>query len=34
MKVTKEEFMGGLDCDYQSTEECNLEYIMEVRQYL
>lgn len=34
MKMTKEEFMGGLDYDYQCTEECSLEDIMEVRRYL
>lgn len=34
MKMTKEEFMGGLDYDYLCTEECRLKDIMEVRQYL
>lgn len=34
MKMTKEEFVGGLDYDSSLTEECDLEYIMEVRQYL
>ena len=34
MKMTKEEFMGGLDYDYLCTEECLLKDIMEVRQYL
>lgn len=34
MKMTKEEFMGCLDYDYQCAEECSLEDIMEMRQYL
>lgn len=33
MKVTKEEFLGGLDYDTTHTEECDV-LAAEIRQYL